>query len=681
MNVRPLYIGMLAGLPITLLLTLPLYITLPAFYIAGWSPATPFHFVLSFASTYAPEWVLPGALVGVASSIATLLAFGLIIGAGALSSFLGKARTRKQAIQMGLVSGGIIGILVWLRVGAAAAGVIGNAPIWVHGSQPAANEVEGLRLVAQTLVRIVWTIHLSFWSMLGIGALLGAVGAYIALRRGWTYQGSDPRTLHPTVKLALTVTLLVLTALQVLVIPAIFLLLGERAGEVYINIARDQQALGVYSTTASIAFLSISAWPALTAYAVVIALIWWLWQQITVYRIRWQQQERRRLWRLSAFAVGFPLILVMLLLFMSEFSPYIPLLMLGVIGITSVTLVESYRARHMPTAVIQQDTAYCTGWVNWLDYWVLLWLAVAVISTLVFIAVPLAMVLGPVSSIGILFNFSSDPLPLSERPDVVRDVESLFSFMSLTVWYSMLAVLALVPGVWFLRFLWSLLPARRDREVPCVPPAIPGWKIWLWWSIGSLVALLVAGSLFFIATIGVYVLATQTEIGVHMPFASFDDTTLFTAVGGMGWGVSLIALGTIQGFVFQRAMKVRGAMAWGMLGGLLGWLLGSISALLVMRAAAASSMTILAGIVALAFISCLTLGMTQALMLRRYMYLPAVWGIVQVISGIIVLFAPLVAFTIVPSAFAAIIISCMVVIGYCAGTGGVLVWMLPRIVK
>jgi len=79
----------------------------------------------------------------------------------------------------GALAGGVAGAVLFFGIGAPATGVVGGNLILEHGLIPAAGNADLVRLIAESLVGIVWWSHGTFWAALLVGTGLGAIGGLL----------------------------------------------------------------------------------------------------------------------------------------------------------------------------------------------------------------------------------------------------------------------------------------------------------------------------------------------------------------------------------------------------------------------------------------------------------------------------------------------------------------------
>lgn len=164
MNLRLLVCGILGGFVVALTLSLPLYIVLPAFFCPGWATLHP--------------------LLGWIGYFLTVLA---VLGIGYFAASWGWASTTGQCVRSGLLAGLLAGIVAYPLIGAPAAAVASQAPIYQLGSHMPTHHAEAMRVFGECVVRAGWYPYVVFWGMLlligGLGAAGGALAAWSGSRR------------------------------------------------------------------------------------------------------------------------------------------------------------------------------------------------------------------------------------------------------------------------------------------------------------------------------------------------------------------------------------------------------------------------------------------------------------------------------------------------------------------
>jgi hypothetical protein len=184
-SIRPFYTGTLGGILIALSLALPLYLVLPAYYIAEWSQIAP--------------------AVGV---VGYVLAALFALATGYVSACWSWAETTRARIRMGALAGAVAGTVSWIMIGSAAAGIVGHAPIWFQVTHPVDSEDSSLILLAEAIVRTIWGQQITFWVSVAAGALFGISGGWLTTWKASIRWDSEPRPIHAVVWVMSTVTAL-----------------------------------------------------------------------------------------------------------------------------------------------------------------------------------------------------------------------------------------------------------------------------------------------------------------------------------------------------------------------------------------------------------------------------------------------------------------------------------------
>jgi signal transduction histidine kinase len=149
-------VGLGGGLALIAALFYPLYVLLPSRYVEGWPTGS--------------------GMVGFVLEIVTAL---LAVAIGFLAARWAKASTRQGGTLFGALAGGVAGAVLFFGIGAPATGVVGGNLILEHGLIPAAGNADLVRLIAESLVGIVWWSHGTFWAALLAGTGLGAIGGLL----------------------------------------------------------------------------------------------------------------------------------------------------------------------------------------------------------------------------------------------------------------------------------------------------------------------------------------------------------------------------------------------------------------------------------------------------------------------------------------------------------------------
>lgn len=150
-------VGLAGGLALIATLFYPLYVLLPGDYIAGWMTGSQ--------------------LLGLTLEI---IAAPMAIAIGFLAARWVKPDSRQTGALFGALAGGVAAIVLYLGIGAAAAGVVGSGELLRHGLVPVESEDILARITVKTTIGVVWWSHIAFWAVLLTGIGLGAVGGLLA---------------------------------------------------------------------------------------------------------------------------------------------------------------------------------------------------------------------------------------------------------------------------------------------------------------------------------------------------------------------------------------------------------------------------------------------------------------------------------------------------------------------
>jgi hypothetical protein len=148
------------GVAASALMFYPLYVNLPAQYVKDWLPASN--------------------LIG---GILVFLSLAFIVGGSMLTIWWSGERSHTGAISTGIRTGVIAGSIMFMLLGAGAAGVMGMRDILEHGPSPANSERHMIQLILDAVTRIGAYTLISFWLANLGGGLLGAIGSLPAFIR------------------------------------------------------------------------------------------------------------------------------------------------------------------------------------------------------------------------------------------------------------------------------------------------------------------------------------------------------------------------------------------------------------------------------------------------------------------------------------------------------------------
>ncbi len=173
MNIRILICGVVGGLIGTYALSLPLYLVLPTLYTNDWLVS-------------APEAV---GYVGFA------LAVYIALCTGYASARWNWSANASASLRSGMLAGMLAALVAFPLIGAPAAAVASQGPIFLHGARPDVADRAGVLLVYECVVRAAWYPYLVFWGMLAGSALLSGLGGWFASNRGAKPWGDSPPTI------------------------------------------------------------------------------------------------------------------------------------------------------------------------------------------------------------------------------------------------------------------------------------------------------------------------------------------------------------------------------------------------------------------------------------------------------------------------------------------------------
>lgn len=194
LSLRIIVAAAVGGSLITVALSLPLFLFLPAHYTDSWNmPAPP-----------VPE---------VAGYVAGLL---LTTGAGYAAARWTWASSRAECLETGVCAGFIAALPPFCLLAAATAGMVGCGSIYLHGARFAGNEQQAAQLVCDATVRITWLTYLTFCFMVIAGAVLGGLGGWLHHRLGAAPWGTQPPVIAAE-PLEAAIGMLIIAALSLVV--------------------------------------------------------------------------------------------------------------------------------------------------------------------------------------------------------------------------------------------------------------------------------------------------------------------------------------------------------------------------------------------------------------------------------------------------------------------------------
>jgi signal transduction histidine kinase/ribosomal protein L40E len=218
-------VGVAGGLALIAALFYPLYVVLPGGYVDGWLAGSP-------------------ALSLLLETIAALL----VAATGYLAARWARPASRQAGALFGALAGGTAGLVAYLGIGAAAAGVVGSGALLRQALVPVAGDGELARLAIDTTGGVVWWSHVAFWVSILAGVGLGAVGGLLPP------AGTTPSrvSLRPAVRVMLIPGISFSTLLLMFNV-MVFSALGETI--------RTEIATGIVSLDAIFPPQIISLWP------------------------------------------------------------------------------------------------------------------------------------------------------------------------------------------------------------------------------------------------------------------------------------------------------------------------------------------------------------------------------------------------------------------------------------
>lgn len=149
-------VGLIGGITLIIALYYPLYGLLPGQFLADWPEGSP----------------LLGLILQITAAMVAL-------GTGYLAAYWSKTDSRRAGTLMGALAGGIAGLVLYVGLSGAAAGVLGAQNLVRYGVAPAADEAQFLWLVAEPTLGIMWWTHGVLWLHMLTGIGLGAMGGLL----------------------------------------------------------------------------------------------------------------------------------------------------------------------------------------------------------------------------------------------------------------------------------------------------------------------------------------------------------------------------------------------------------------------------------------------------------------------------------------------------------------------
>lgn len=260
---RVAYGGLGLGLVVSVLMLFPMYGSLPAQYVADWVPAS---MILGWLCV-----LLSAALV--------------VVGTTRVIRWSGIGGQLRTGLS-GVFTGTIAGVVVFMLLGAAGAGVMGTGDVLAYGPHPAQNERHFTQLLVDTVTQIMPYTYAAFWLAVLIGGLLGALGGLLA--RSTDAEQSAPLN-ENRIRLLVIPPLVapIITALSYIVSVPVYFLLPESA-------AKTAREVGV---TPALPVEGMVNWPTSTVLALFFASTIWL--LVTIWRSGLRSEDSTCLRRLG----------------------------------------------------------------------------------------------------------------------------------------------------------------------------------------------------------------------------------------------------------------------------------------------------------------------------------------------------------------------------------------------
>jgi hypothetical protein len=149
--------GVAGGLALISVLFYPLYSLLPGSYI--------------------DEWTAGSQVIGLALEVAAAL---VATATGFAAARWARSGSRQSGTLFGALAGGVAGVILYLGIGAAAAGLAGQGAVLQHGLAPAAGDSDLAQLAIGATVGTIWWTYAALWAALLGGIGLGAIGGLLA---------------------------------------------------------------------------------------------------------------------------------------------------------------------------------------------------------------------------------------------------------------------------------------------------------------------------------------------------------------------------------------------------------------------------------------------------------------------------------------------------------------------
>jgi signal transduction histidine kinase len=239
---RVVLVGLAGGMVLIAAMVYPLYVVLPGCLVEGWPRGSAtVAFVLGLA--------------------APLLAAAT----GFLAARWSRVNTRQASTLLGALAGGVAALLLYFGLAAPTAGVVGNAPLLVHGPVPASSDQEVVRLLSEAAIGLLWGVYGAFWIVLLGGVGLGAIGGLLA-----PLASTGPN--RPTLRLSFIATLPPAIVTSTLCLLAALLVFPQPELSIRSAVVEAGGA-----TIAVWSLAGVSLWPTCTSAALYLASLAALW--------------------------------------------------------------------------------------------------------------------------------------------------------------------------------------------------------------------------------------------------------------------------------------------------------------------------------------------------------------------------------------------------------------------
>lgn len=537
---RSLYMGLLGGMVATLLLAFPLYGSLPQSYVAAERARALSPDAGSVVPADVPIWPAPSSL-----DLTLYFLGAVVVAAAGFAAARGEVGALRR-LSAGAMAGIIAGMVVWLGVGAAAAGVVGHAPIWLNGAR--AVDGDQLRiLLSEAVIRSTWLVPISLGVTIGVAVAAGLLGGLVRAR--WRSGSEEPgRAISVATQLRVGLTLLIVTFVTLIVAIGLLSILEETT----------RRAASETSHQLGFPAAGLTGLPTGGMLALAAALSWRTWRLIPANGMhRWYSPGVLASVAVILLQIGSLAILVLI-------NPQGALRPISIIGFTALALSTAVglplatRARRRPDLPPERAAV----WQDWLDTLVLISLGGATIIMAGVVALALSLVLGAIVFIGVL----SGPVTggAGAIPTVAGSVESMYAGSLIAVVVALLLPLVSLPV--YLTYDGLRFAYGRLRE----------WWVWMIAGLSGLGTGVIVGGLIG-GLLALCVSALSTLAGHTNPSASSLAGSVITLVWlGMPAWLGLAGLVGGQGIALglepDRLRRwVRGAATSGALGLLALW--------------------------------------------------------------------------------------------------------------